>query len=121
MHNTSIDQVAYQATLGLLAATHDGCSCSRALVFESRLYQRNVTALHQQKSMRSRCASQGMAVLAVMLFVCAAHGKLPAGLGERLDVNFSTAAIRIQGLATHSMRHGVVMLNVTTVLRAIRA
>ncbi len=36
-----------------------------------------------------------MAVLAVMLFVCAAHGKLPTALGERLDVNFSTAATRM--------------------------
>lgn len=62
-----------------------------------------------------------MAVLAVMLFVCAAHGKLPTALAERLVVNFLTAAIRVQGLATHRMRHDVPILNVTTALRAIPA
>ncbi len=41
------------------------------------------------------CESQGMTVLTVMLFVCAAHGKLPTALAKRLDVNFAPAAIGV--------------------------
>ena len=85
--------MAYQATLGLLAATHGGCSYSNALVFESRLNQRKVNAMHQHKSIGSRCASTGIIVLTVMLFLCAAHGKLPTALAERLVVIFAQAAI----------------------------